>query len=69
MQRSLNPVYPLDEAIEILKSPAPPTHIYILTTNRSEHDLVMKLAKGLNYLPASTVWANVTELLKRGGGQ
>ena len=65
MRQTSNPVYPLDEAIEILTEKAP-EHIYILTTSLEETKTIIKLAKALNYQSASTVWVNVLELLKRG---
>ena len=64
MRQTSNPVYPLDEAIEILTEKAP-EHIYISTTSLEETKTI-KLAKALNYQSASTVWVNVLELLKRG---
>lgn len=67
-----NPIYPFDEATDLLlRTDSGPQikHIYIFSTSIEETKAILSLAKTLNYIPASTTWVNVIELLKNGGGE
>lgn len=65
-----NPIYPLDEAMDLLlRTDTGPTikHIYILSMSLEETKSIIALGESLNYQVTSTAWVNVLELLKRGG--